>query len=1054
VIDPYRIDARFGRARPNAWRSRWLVWLMLFGVAFGLMIVTSWKLFNAPLLAYGDLAAYPSDSSAFWNRFQEAWLDRGLGSPRSTSPAYLVSALLVEIFGGRPAVAQHVYIALWIPVAFLGMVAFARRWLATSWTVAVLSAAVYVTTPIAIGLQIAGSVGVIWSYAVLPFVIYSAECVKQRGARELPKLILALACFAAFSPELILLATLICLIWMLVGSDSSRWRPCFGLAVLLAWICILPAFLGRLGSEQLSERLLEKAIADAEYTYRAVKPWSIARLAGNQGDPMNALGYNAEQLWTAPGYLLVAVFVYGLVAHRVKSPVVKRLAALFACAMVSLLAYALVARTHPEAFETAPPTLLFRNPQKFSLLLAVALCAGFAYGLSVVERRFQAPRLVFPVAAALLVIGIYGSYVRPAIGGDWGVREVRGDAFDAQRNYLDAARALTSLDPRVGQDWRVVWLPLTAHDALSLEWILPRWANEPVLESTDPHAQALTDVLKSSLRPFNAELFHLAADRAAVRYIVVVRSPDGESPSSGSNEVGPEVLSALESDARLLLVHTAPGFLIWKNLSASPFVRPFTELLAVAASEEAAPVGASTGPNLLEDGHYLDSPRWSLYPANAFRVTEGPGSRSPVVQVKGDTVESWPVMSKRVPVQGGLSYELSARVGVQNATEAHAKVIWYADENDGEEQALRHDYARPALTGSQTWTNVSSGVIVAPALARFAEVQFLAGRRQDATAPSAISRISELALEYRYVGTKRSNDPRRLLAALTFADSAPSTSAIIEASELTGLMQEDPEMTSVPISVFLLNPTSSTMPRIRPLLVRAKEIRAFFEAAAAFEPVAGVWRVAQASNHMRLTAMSESAAIQLPLSLPLGLRGSITIMGCKLDQLNVSLLSLVLDRTLEFAVPERDCEPVTIPGISFLTGSVIKLAVRKGVRLDGIYVVGQPYIIRPPASDRNTTSLVGARTSSMTSDSTYRGYVLSEAYNTGWQARGERAVQFHADFTFNGFLLQSGESPPQFDYRPQRLRNALLVVSGSTWVAALATLVWFGIRKKGSRRRL
>ena len=1029
--------------------TRWLTCLALVALALGLVALTSWKLLSGPMLAYGDLTAYPSESSAFVTRFHDAWLDRGLGSPTSAPPGYLVSALLLEAARGNAAVAQHIYIVAWIPIAFLGMAGFLRRWVAASWTVAVLGGVLYVTTPVAIGLQIAGAAGLVWSYAALPLVLYSAEAVKRRGLRESPKLAVALSFFALFSPELIVVGFLICAVWVLVGSDRSKPALGYAVALGLAVLCTLPAFVGRFESEHLSERLLEKALADAEYTYGSVTPATLARLAGNHGDPMDALGYNAEALWTLPGYLLLAAFIYGRLTTKSTSAIADRLAVLFAAAMATLLAYATVSRAAPEIFEAFPPALLFRNPQKVSLVLAVTLCAGGAYGLSRLEKQIRAPRLVFPFVAVLIVFGVYGSYVRHAFGGDWGVEQVRGEAYRAQEQYLDAARYLKMIDPQVGKSWRVAWLPLSAHDALTLEWTLPRWANEPVLESTDPRSQSVTDVLNASLRPYQADVFHLVGDRAAVRYIVVVRNSHSEASEEQQLEVEPALVRALDSDLRLKRIRTSSGFTIWKNLTASPLLRPIDSLLTLVQSDRVGRVYGVAEQNLLDGGASLNPLRqWTAFPPSAFTTTSILGAPSPVIRVETDTVNEWPILSKRVPVLGGVSYALSARVRVRNAVEAHVKIIWYLHKDDSEEQALRHDYARPVLNGTRDWTTVASQPITAPILARVAEVQFLAGRPEGRTAGPAVSWVSQLSLQHMYVGRDPSREPRRLMAALSLAGPNPGTSAIIDSAELSRRLRDDPRLASMPVNAVLINPTPSSVRRADPLIARAEEMRAVFEGPDVLQPLTGVWRVAQFGLRAAATAVTGPATANVPLSLPPGMRGSVTIVGCNLRVLRASLISSTSVKALRTSSRGERCDPVTIPSVAFPENASLFLSVRSGFSLHAVRIVGRTHKSMSSPSSTRTPQPTGQSPVLRAKSAPTRGFVLSESYNSGWRSRSPEAIKFRADLSFNGFIFARPDDQPGFIFAPQRSRDLFLAVSLLSWLLSVVAFGWFSLRGK------
>ena len=351
---------------------------------------------------------------------------------------------------------------------------------------------------------------------------------------------------------------------------------------------------------------------------------------------------------------------------------------------------AFVVRTAPEPFADFSPILVFRNPEQAD---DAARRCGRPRGrlrpsppVRVVPQRRRRSASGWPPACCSTSASTPRQPQRPL-----GRRELCEHVRDRTMQLLAAAEYLKRGRPGAPGALAGRLASVRRADALNLEWILPQWANEPVLERRDPHIEGATAMLEDALESSDMRRFHFVADQAAVRYVVLRESAD------------PGVRQALERDANLEWIHRAPGFEIWRNRAALPRIRPFSELTAIASpqrlrpAEYLSPSMFKLGPNVFDRGS-----RWWIHPAFNFRRD---GS---TVRILGTHARYWPVLGRRFPAAGGTSYMFSARVRTRNAAGAHLKVIWYRRGDDPEVRALDHDYAEPILSGDHGWTEISA----------------------------------------------------------------------------------------------------------------------------------------------------------------------------------------------------------------------------------------------------------------------------------------------------------------------------------------------------------
>jgi hypothetical protein len=1023
---------------------RWASWVRL--AAPGIVVVvflaaSSRTLWHGPSLAFGDLATYPRNPSIFISTFSSAWSNRGLGGPGSASPAYLLSAGLLAITGGNNALAQKLYFVGWIPCAFISMYWFTRRHLGGTTVVALGTALLYLATPVIIGLMIAGAAGMIWSYALVPTLFAAASSVRANDGRNWWWFAIALGAFSIFEPELLVFGVPIAVVWSISKRGALRVGRGFALALLVAGLLTLPAWMGRFSSHEIYPALVDKAIADVRYTYSAVSPVTLARLAGNRGDPMTALGYNSDDPWTLWGFLLPLAALLGLLVPGKGRASVGRLAAIASLAAVAMLTIRFVGQHDPQSLARLPAALVFRNPEKLSLLLAAALVPAAGAGVHrlwvVFHGGLQRQAALF--AGVLLLGGYLLAYAHPTFEGDWGVQRVRGANINAASGPLEAASFLLATDPSLAEDWRVMWIPFSYKEVLTLQWILPEWPNDPVLENIDPEALGFTRLLVAPKTGRDLNLFHFLADRASVRYVVV---------ATGDGNRREEARRALDSDPRMSPFASTGDYAIWENLAALPRVHAFHRVVQVTAFDQGPRIRYSGGGNLLPNTRgdpFRTWQGWFRYPAKEFDVHSSGRARSSIVHVRTLLSDEWPVLRRRIPVRGGFPYRLTANVRVRNVVAAQIKVIWYRHKDDPEERAIREDYAT-VLNGTNDWTSVATDVS-SPAGAHYADVEFLAGKRPSGSQEPADSYISNLSLRYTYEGGNTSKTQAELVSTIGDYSLVPrSSEPILDAGTTPSGGGQFGEA-----DLLLVNPTSGSSNVLALMLRNSAYVTELLEARVRFQPTSGVWRLVGSRDALVTAVTPGVGTFPLPVS-DSGAR--VSLVGC-----SISLRGVALEHGSLMSARPKDGE---YPGCRSIALGRVRGSSRTTLDLQ----VGRGSAIRGMVMRSNAGSDHGRESTPLSFETDQRrdpqGVVLADVYHPGWTMTGTRASHVPSLLGFNLFVGSGIDANTPLIFGPQRLRNVAILVSAAGWLLLIGLALigpftsapgWRGAHRKGAHRK-
>jgi hypothetical protein len=1009
---------------PRTRRIRGPLALALGSIAFAFFSVRG--LWNDGMLAFGDLPRFPTEPSVFVDGFREAWSDRGLGGVGPSLPWVLVFASLLTLTGGDAPLAQQLAMTLWIPVAFCGMAYFCRRFMDTSWWLAALGGLLYVATPVSIGLFVGGASGLVWAYAFLPLVLAGAEAVRRSTDSNLAWIALPAALLAATSPELLVVGFLVAVIWLAIGRDREPFLLVALIGLALATMAMLPALVGR-GAFQLSDALIEKMTVDFQWTYSEVTPGNLFRLAGNHGDPMHALGYNDASTWGYAGYLVIAALAVGLLLRRRGDLLVVRLVALAAVVFAALLGIAWVTRTRPETFADFPVLFVLRNPGKLMMLLTAAIVPAAIYGIHRLFQVFPQHREILRFVVAAGLVAYLGGYAGPALSGDWGVEEVRGSAYEADAALFASARFVANQEENAPGRYRAAWLPFDHTAALNLEWIAPRWANEPVPEARDPAVEDSIALFEEALAERDPRHFHAIADRASVRYVILRRGAD----------LGLRSMFAI--DPRMELVHRGRGFVVWRNSAAMPRIRQFTGVKAVVMPEaERQPVRYRSAPILRLTPNVLKAPSsWTTHGTRGFSQTGG--------TVRARTMSTrWPMLARRVEAAPLGTYVLTAEVRTRRAADAHLKILWFRTAADPEGRALDQDFTQPVLSGTRGWTRVSA-TVVSPRDARFGEVQFLAGRRPPESQRPAESWIRNLRLHPVFISDVPSNATEGVSEVVQHIGTGGYE--IVDAERLP---PEAVSETALPIDGVVVNPTpGARMPEaIRGVLPPART-EIVSRAETALRPLSGGWQ-----------RLGDSAAVVsargtgvLPLGVVPANRYTITLTGCGLASGSTRIASRgrLFERSL--TGPARGCGQFTSQSPVRLSGrSALRFTLRRNAALAAAHLV--PAGRRPVPEQDQGLQVTGADTASPgVTGQRSAGIVLADSYHRGWETAGSGSEQLRAFPGFNAFALREPAELNGLNFAPQRDRNVLLVVGGLGWVAILVLLLFRGRPSPGRTAR-
>jgi hypothetical protein len=1005
----------------------------LFVGLVAIIVVSSREIIGGEMLAFGDLPAYPSRPGPFVEAVRSAWSPRGFGSFGSATLSHLFSASLVGLLG-NPALAQQVNILGWLPVGFLGMVFVCRRQLGTSWVVAAGAGLVFVSTPIAIGLMVAGSGGLIWSYALIP-LLYLCGDIAERASRWgwIPyAVVTALGC--AFLPEFLVLAAGVAITWSIFAINRRRTISLLLLAFLFASVAAAPDLYARFGGQ--ADRvgaLAPKAAADLRFTYDLISPLTLGRMAGNQGDPMHALGYNSINAWTVWGYLpCVGLLLAAL--HRPQARAAKRLWVILGSSAGALCLLSVIS-DHMEHLPTDfAPLLLFRNPQKLTILLAAALVPLAAFGAQQFLRVSSTRRLLAVWLTIVSVSAYLFFYTWPFGHGDWGLSDVRQNVTTPSSTLESSRQFLSERDSALDQ-WRTLWIPLSHQDSLTLEWSLPRWANEPVLERSSTTDQQ-SRLMVLALARGNLGLFHTIADRSSVKYVVVER--EGQSADGLSTDLLEGVLAG---DPSLLNVRTLRDASIWENSQALPRIRPISDLVAVwAGSSSRSTVSYRAPDNLIaEQTRSRSLSVWPvIHPRSEFSME--PDEADPVIRNSTWSTTIWPVLaSPRVRIEPRVGYELTGQLKTAAADSAHLKIVWYRYRNDPEALAVRQDIAHPVISGTTSWTQISSGVRISPPEARYAEVQFLGGRRRS-NARLAQTWVSDLSLVHAYTGSSARPSVKRSFEAASVAPGLVQGATLFDLRTYPRVLSGSAISAEIDRRILHINPTTVDLRSVQrryPGVSTAGVI----QAPVSLSPESGVWRRSSTPLGESVTLVSRTGAASLSLPRDPKQDTDLVLAGCKLNRL--SSPRLIGSKT--------GCGLSNLQGPSSETTLILRAA--RGVSLTAVVLRPRSLDVEPadaefvlPFRERLPSEYALGKSPA--------GILLADTYHSGWDVSGSGpGRQFVADLGFNGFLLDQPNDGHGLVFRPQATRDALLMFSFVAWVGLLLSVGFLLLRRVDFARR-
>lgn len=452
--------------------------LLVFAVAAGIPLLAS-----GPLRG-GELAAWPTDGSAFTENYWAGWHDAGgVGTSDAPSPSMQLLAVFDRLALGSAWLAPRLLLLLLPAVAWI-LALRAGRPITKRRSPRLLGATLYVLSPPAIAAVTTGRIGALVVLAALPGFAVAFSALQRRdnapgSARAVAGAGLAGAVMIAFEPvmAIVVIATILIAATIALARRTGRWR-----AVVIRSLLVAPI------------------------TFLLLFPWSL-RLLGPDSPVTGGLlppGAEAEPVWRwllltpslegFPGIVagvgLAVAAILGVVFGTQRRPG----AVLWATAayLGGTTSAWTAGRAGGEAWTWPGVPLLLAGGAAASLLLVAA--AGVGRQLS--QHDFGWRQLGSATTATAVLVGIIASCVS-IVQQDWSHYAIDDEplpAFLASEAERDGGfRVLTLLDEEQAIEWDVTGTDggsmASYGSALPAEWVMSvQGALQEIISGTDPGA--------------------------------------------------------------------------------------------------------------------------------------------------------------------------------------------------------------------------------------------------------------------------------------------------------------------------------------------------------------------------------------------------------------------------------------------------------------------------------------------------------------------------------------------------------------------------------------
>lgn len=513
----YSRPAMDGGGGEASGRARWIP--TLWYAALALLIA-------APLMRGGSLLlldfALVRHIEVVW------WPSLSTPGPVNSAPIRAVLWVLVKLgYAAGPLIVFAIFLAMG-----LGMHRAVRVLVGAPRAAAVVAGTLYAVNPFVYERLMAGHLFLLSAYALAPFALVAAvRFVERPGARRAFVLTLFMAAITWFSLHAVVMTAV--LLALIVGFRRRTWRRAvlgWGLAGIGVFLALNAWWIAGVFAVQPGSAVGTQDLA--VYATQPRSDASIGNVAALYGFWRHefALPKDGVQAWWLLALPFAALVVYGVVVgarDRRLRPLVLALATLIpiAALLAAGISFSPTAGVFRWLFEHVPGFKIFREPQKWVALLALAYAILGAVGLGRLLPRERVLRGLV-VAVSLVAIVVYSNTLV------WNWDRLRPVRFPAEWEQVDRIIASEG-------GGRVLFLPWHLYMSMSFTGyraVNPAGAffggdvlsgdNLEVAgietQSVDPESA----VVEAALRGRDPEEFARALDELCVSWVVLAREDD------------------------------------------------------------------------------------------------------------------------------------------------------------------------------------------------------------------------------------------------------------------------------------------------------------------------------------------------------------------------------------------------------------------------------------------------------------------------------------------------------------------------------------------------
>jgi len=592
-------------------------------LTFALFLFAFRQFFGTGMLAYGDEPPFPQTAQQAFDVFFSSWHPMSLGITAQYPLNSFLVGLTILVTGGNAVLAQKVWFFFPMPLSFLSMYFFSRRFTESTfgrW----LSSFVYSVNPVTIGTPyIGGAVGTLFLYAFLPLllgILISLFTSSQHSPRNFLAFTLLFTLSGGLLTAVYILPFFLALLIFVLAQRKIK-LALTRLALLAGSIALfvgltlpgnyagLPVFARYLPSSLNSSSPpipISDLVGGISYTY---SQQTILNLLNFGVTALPFPGYfSGTSWWTALGFLYPMLAFSALFFIRKSSNAI--FIAGFSAYSLAVLFFIWVTKLGPGigVFATFPFLFTFSNPSGLDLMIMVGYAPLIAIALDRILRQLHPwtlsitnvhkARRVTTISTvfALLLLLLAGSYVWPFFTGNMGFGSigVPVDKLSIPAVYYQASDWL-NLHIADNDPSRTLWVPLDYQAQLDLRWLDSSAVTFPLgigqyltLPITRYVGFAFTALANNDTSNVGALLAPLN-----VKYIILnlASSQTGTPSATGFLNYGEPFLfgspllyqNILNSQKDLRLIENESSFLVYLNMDYQHRVQPFGKLYYVTS---------------------------------------------------------------------------------------------------------------------------------------------------------------------------------------------------------------------------------------------------------------------------------------------------------------------------------------------------------------------------------------------------------------------------------------------------------------------------------------